>query len=82
MTRALYTIAPERQQTFRASVTAVRDDRADDVILDAWEALGIERAVINRTHTTDIYAIAEERMAVLPAEERAAVETALLGRPA
>ena len=82
MTRALYTIAPERQRTFRASVAAVRDDRADDVILDAWKALGIGRDVIDTRHTTDIFAIAEERMVLLPAGERAAVEAALLGGPA
>lgn len=82
MTRALYTIAPERQRAFRSAVVAVRDDRADDVILDAWEAIGIGRDVIDRRHTTDVYAIAEERLAVLPAGERAAVEAALLGGPA
>lgn len=82
VTRALYTISPERQRAFRAAVTAVRDDRADDDILLAWESLGIERAVINRTHTLTLFEIAEERVALLPAGERAAVETALLGGPA
>ncbi|GJE51471.1 hypothetical protein GOFOIKOB_4530 [Methylobacterium tardum] len=82
MTRALYTISPERQRAFRSAVVAVRDDRADDVILDAWEILSIGRATIDSTATLDVYAIAEERMAVLPAGERAKVEAALLGGPA
>ncbi len=82
VTRALYTIAPERQRTFRASVAAVRDSRADDVILNAWEALGIGRDVINRWHTLELFEVAEERMVLLPAVERAAVEAALLGGPA
>ena len=82
MSRALYTIAPERQRTFRSSVAAVRDDRADDVLLDAWEALAIARRTIDTTRAVDLYALAAERIAVLPARERAAVEAALLGGPA
>lgn len=79
MTRALYTIGPVRQRTFRASVAAVRDDRANDDILLAWEALGIGRDVIDTRHTLDLFEIAEERMVLLPAGERTAVEAALLG---
>lgn len=82
MTRALYTISPERQRAFRAAVVAVRDDRADDDILDAWAALGIGKRVLVTTAAIDVYPLAEERLAVLPPAERAAVEAALLGGPA
>lgn len=83
MSRAFYSdLTPERQRAFRDAVAETRDGRAPEALQQAWAALDIGADLVDRRVCIVIFETVADRLALLPAGERAPIEAALFGGPA
>lgn len=77
MRHAFYALPLQRQKAFRWAISMTRDGRASDRVEQAWADLDILGAVVDRTHTLDLYDRVADRLALTPKGERVAIEAAL-----
>ncbi|ARO57094.1 hypothetical protein B2G69_24960 [Methylorubrum zatmanii] len=77
--RAFYALPKEQRHAFRRAVTDMREGRAPEAAVNAWAAIDIGEAIIDRRVTIVIYELVEERLALVPPGEREPIAAALLG---